>query len=687
MSQPLTEADIIFPHLSNTPNLSSTLSSLRRSTLSTHNRLTSIISDCNFVTTVAPAYDLPLVANERCGSWYIPPSQKSGSVYFKSTDGHMGEWSFSLRRLNLQLLDVVEKWGGAVVVDSTRRGKSMPDALSKTIPIWCCVMNRAIFGEEKKQETSLFTPPQAVSKSEHAQMEKRIDGFVRQFLEICKPNIPDLRSKLQKPLRPIWVTQKSSLPESPPSFLDFHPIVLCTASRRVHGAEASESGYIQGAADDHEAWSHGLTPPLFWKHKDALMATSEEDAPALIEKLVSEEKGSSAIASLIKPTTQLYISSSENVDLTTFDTVIGTTPSPFSPDQIKSAGVKNYLHLPCQTGKLGSRDLRTQLPRLIPFISSLPSATGKTLLCCPTGKDLSVGTALALLCLYANDTGVLDTQTPRPTKEIGKSFIKQRLSWITTSNPALNPSRTTLQSVNAVLLQSQDPKAYPSAIPIPLRPSSNIPPTSPPPPPRPSLPRTLFTTLHSPNNPAPWRFTRTLTSSLPTHPSGQVTGTATFTPCALPSTFPPTLLYAEEGVFTTDTGVEFTARKRYIYQLKTTTSHEEKSAKGDADYMSLSFFDDAALPRSHIGKGVGDKGEGIGALFVEMGDLEGTAELAARNRETHLCGGDLYTASWVFGRGMLGGERGGGEHVWWEVQYDVKGPKKDYVSKTRYVRV
>jgi tRNA A64-2'-O-ribosylphosphate transferase len=184
MSKPLSEADIIFPHLSNTPNLSSTLSSLRRSTLSTHNRLTSIILDSSFVTSVASAYSLPLVANERCGSWYIPPDQKTGSVYFKSTDGHMGEWSFSLRRLNLQLLDIVENWGGAVVVDSTRR-KSMPDALSKTVPIWCCVINRAVFGEEAKkmgEQMGLFTPPQAVGESEHAQIDKRIDGFVRQFL-------------------------------------------------------------------------------------------------------------------------------------------------------------------------------------------------------------------------------------------------------------------------------------------------------------------------------------------------------------------------------------------------------------------------------------------------------------------------------------------------------------------------
>jgi tRNA A64-2'-O-ribosylphosphate transferase len=180
MTQPLSEADILFPHLANNPNFASTLSSLKRSALSIHNRLTSIISDSDFVASVSEAYQLPLVANERCGSWYIPPEKKTDGVYFKSTDGHMGEWGFSLRRLNLQLLDVVKSHGGAVVVDSTRRGKSMPDALSKTIPIWCCVINRAVFGTEG--EHAMYTPPQAVSLSEHAQIAGGIDGFVRQFL-------------------------------------------------------------------------------------------------------------------------------------------------------------------------------------------------------------------------------------------------------------------------------------------------------------------------------------------------------------------------------------------------------------------------------------------------------------------------------------------------------------------------
>ena len=72
---------------------------------------------------MAGAYDLPLVANERCGSWYIPPEKKAEGVYFKSTDGHMGEWGFSLRRLNLQILDLVGRTGGRVFDGSFASGR------------------------------------------------------------------------------------------------------------------------------------------------------------------------------------------------------------------------------------------------------------------------------------------------------------------------------------------------------------------------------------------------------------------------------------------------------------------------------------------------------------------------------------------------------------------------------------
>ncbi|KZM21868.1 transferase [Ascochyta rabiei] len=670
MAQPLQQADIIFPHLSNTPNFSTTLSSLKRSALSITNRLNSITNDSKFVTRVAASYDLPLVANERCGSWYIPLDLKTASVYFKSTDGHMGEWAFSLRRLNLQLLDVVSQHGGCVIVDSTRRGKSMPDALSKTVPLWCCVINRAVF-RNSEYELDLFTPPTAVSESEHTQMERRVNGFVQQFLDICKPDVQALQSKLRKPLRPMWVTQASTLPHTAPDFPDFHPVILCTASRRVQGAEASEGGYIQGAADDHEAWSHGLTPPLFWTNKNELVQTNEEDLPAKIAELVGQDRGTDAVSTLIKPTHGFYVSSSQNVDLTSFDMVVSCTPEPLPHNLLNDAGVGAYLHLACQNGKLGSRDLRTQLPALRSLALMSNLASKRILVCCPTGKDLSVGTALAYLCLYVNEDGTIDS---RQVRNIDKTLIKQRLSWITTSNPALNPSRATLQSVNSVLMSSETSKSPLPTLKDPSRYDSNwnlLPPT---PSSRPSIPSTatthpipsLFITLAAHT----WSFTRTLTSARPTHPSGTVTGHASFT--ATPQ--PTTLLYAESGTFTTTTGLQLSARRKYVYELLTPD-------EGGAPRIVVRFFDDAAGRQD-----VGPSGEGVGGLFVEMGDLnaEGESEdvLVAKNRDQHLCGADLYAASWRFSDGMAGRE---GE-PWWEARYDVKGPGKDYVSTTRYVR-
>jgi tRNA A64-2'-O-ribosylphosphate transferase len=106
----LSVSDIEFP--SAAVSVSQLLSSLRRAALSVSNRLRSIEADARFVRDVADHYALPLVANERCGSWYIDPAQKAGSAYFKSTDGHAGEWSFSFRRLNLQILSLAREHGG-----------------------------------------------------------------------------------------------------------------------------------------------------------------------------------------------------------------------------------------------------------------------------------------------------------------------------------------------------------------------------------------------------------------------------------------------------------------------------------------------------------------------------------------------------------------------------------------------
>jgi tRNA A64-2'-O-ribosylphosphate transferase len=111
-------SDIIFNNTTNN-SFNKVLGELKRSTLSIPNRLRSIKQDANFVSEVTSAYGLPLVANERCGSWYIPPEQKKQSAYFKSTDGPMAQWSFSLRRLNLQVLETIGEFDGCVFSTSS----------------------------------------------------------------------------------------------------------------------------------------------------------------------------------------------------------------------------------------------------------------------------------------------------------------------------------------------------------------------------------------------------------------------------------------------------------------------------------------------------------------------------------------------------------------------------------------
>lgn len=67
-----------------------------------------------------------------------------------------------------------------VLVDSTRSGKRIPDALSKTVPIWCAVINRAVSRLHSKPSNwsvDLYTPPGTVSDQEHAQIAQHLDEW------------------------------------------------------------------------------------------------------------------------------------------------------------------------------------------------------------------------------------------------------------------------------------------------------------------------------------------------------------------------------------------------------------------------------------------------------------------------------------------------------------------------------
>ena len=169
----------------------------------------------------------------------------------------------------------------------------------------------------------------------------------------------------------------------------------------------SGNGYIQGAGDDNEAWSCGLTPQVFWQHQQQLMSTGEEELPELIQDLLQRDaaEDESNAAVMVAPTNNIYIGTLNVGAPDTFDGLIlcsDQVPSTTSQGPETSA---RMLCLNCGTGKLGSRALRAKMPLVRAFVSSLidHNHCPKILVACPTGKDLSVGIALALLCLYFDD--------------------------------------------------------------------------------------------------------------------------------------------------------------------------------------------------------------------------------------------------------------------------------------------
>lgn len=289
---------------------------------------------------------------------------------------------------------------------------------------------------------------------------------------------------LKKPLRPLWITPEFSAASQRDVTTAFNTVVCCAASRRVIGAEASENGYIQGAGDDSEGWSHGLTPTVFWEHKDQLLTIIEEDMPALIQHLIRSRPDIGDNDAIRLGSSTLYIGTIGNTSTPeVYDGIIvcgNVSPSKHGskPEDARKNGTR-ILHFLCGDGKLGSRALRSQLPLLMPYVRSLTigDKPPKILMACSTGKDLAVGVALAVLCLFFDDdcmltlytleypsailTGCLlplltkgwaDNFRVETSKAIDKSIIRRRLTYITTAKPDANPSRSTLQSVNAFLM-------------------------------------------------------------------------------------------------------------------------------------------------------------------------------------------------------------------------------------------
>ena len=115
--------------------------------------------------------------------------------------------------------------------------------------------------------------PLWVPETEKASIEKRLDEWTER-LKASGADIASLAASLKKPLRPLWISQRTViwLNEVPDhDSWDFTPIILVSASSSTgvsqHRTTSEFSwNYIPGAGDDEESWARGLSPTLFWNH-------------------------------------------------------------------------------------------------------------------------------------------------------------------------------------------------------------------------------------------------------------------------------------------------------------------------------------------------------------------------------------------------------------------------------------
>ncbi|KAH7855854.1 hypothetical protein Vadar_029736 [Vaccinium darrowii] len=499
---------------------------IKRRDNSLYNALRSIYEDSIFVGEIAQLWpELPLLANLRCGLWYS--SQFQSSCYFKSTDGHTNNWSFNTSRLNLHVAVLAGQKGGCIIVDSTRKGKRFPDSMSKTIPIWTCVLNRSIknhrmrvhevgiqvHGHESNtycqhtEDTGQVLPdwdcslhlPLWVSETEKTAIEERLDVWTKQ-LESSGADILSLASSLKKPLRPLWISQKTviwlnEVPEC--SSWDFTPIILVSASSSSgnfqHRTTSEFSwNYIPGAGDDEESWARGLSPSLFWNHVYDLINSGPESCNQKVADIVEKDRvyraqrgqnapqisikhsqlsggfstfyaeelkmecGIPCIANEAKSfgdngqifwlgSTNLAVSATQiAANVPDVDCILNCGTESLS---VSLDNPEKYLRLPIMNSKLDRFSLLRNMPSALNFAKINLRRGKRLLLCCNSGEDISICVSLAILTSLFTDEGLFDDGKSFDHTRITKLEMRKRLVFICKFAVNARPSRGNLRQV------------------------------------------------------------------------------------------------------------------------------------------------------------------------------------------------------------------------------------------------
>lgn len=414
--------------------------------------------------------------------------------------------------------------GGCIIVDSTRKGKRCPDSMSKTIPIWTCVLNRAILNYRSKMDIAVLPMegesktsdqifsnsiqgshgwdsslhlPLWVTAAEKLAIEAHLDGWTKQ-LEASGADISSLASLLRKPLRPLWISQKTviwlnEVPEH--DSWDFTPIILVSASSSndilpQRTSSAFSWNYIPGAGDDEESWARSLSPSLFWKNVYDIINSGpdlcNQKVADIVEKdrVYRSQRGQSAPQVSIKPPKLLgtidcsylkepaldlrYPANENDVELvdgncalswlgstnlaicaTGYASKVSNIDSILNCDQEFACleTCETYLHLPIMNSKFDRFSLLRNLPSALNFAEGNLQKGRRLIICCNNGEDISVCVCLTAFTSLFNIEGIYDGGKSFKKTSITKLEMRQRLIFICKYVVNARPSRGNLRQV------------------------------------------------------------------------------------------------------------------------------------------------------------------------------------------------------------------------------------------------
>lgn len=174
--------------------------------------------------------------------------------------------------------------------------------------------------------------PLWVSETEKTLIQDRLEGWTMS-LEDSGADIASLALLLRKPLRPLWISQKTLIwlnEVAEYDSWDFTPIILVSASSSSSMYQQRTTSefswnYIPGAGDDEESWARGLSPFLFWNHAYDLISSGPDFCNQKVAEIVEKDRvyraqrGSNAPQVSVKTSRSLVnsnqYSSEETLDL------------------------------------------------------------------------------------------------------------------------------------------------------------------------------------------------------------------------------------------------------------------------------------------------------------------------------------------------------------------------------------